>query len=151
MTPPLPAQEAVSEGLADAVDWQLTWLHEISPNVLVRLDENRLAGIGPLIRAVVGELQRSRLLLAALQAERDALRSALEQRDGDAERLDAIASNYWKVDSFEMPTGQGDADVGWKISAYFQAEPRERVVAQVWHDDLRAAIDAAIDAATKGE
>lgn len=66
----------------------------------------------------------------------------------DTYMLDAIASNYWKLEPFEMPTGQGDADVGWRVVEFHQQEPRERVIAEVFKDDPRAALEAA-EAATK--
>lgn len=62
----------------------------------------------------------------------------------DAERLDAIAENYWKLDPFDRPTGGGDADVGWRVIQYHRGDPSERTVAKVYEDDPRSAIDAAI-------
>ena len=35
----------------------------------------------------------------------------------DKERLDWIQQEYITVDTFDRPTGQGDADVGWVISS----------------------------------
>jgi hypothetical protein len=64
----------------------------------------------------------------------------------DAYLLDALRSNYWKLEPFEMPTGQGDADVGWRVTDYHESVPRERTVAEVFHDDPRAALAAAVDA-----
>ena len=62
----------------------------------------------------------------------------------DTERLDALAANYWKLDPFNMPTGGDDADVGWRVIQYHMGKPQERTVAEVYRDDMRAAIDAAM-------
>lgn len=64
----------------------------------------------------------------------------------DGARLDWLAREYWRLDPFDMPTGAGDADVGWRVLQYHGDEPRERIVAEVYTDDPRAAIDAAIAA-----
>lgn len=74
-----------------------------------------------------------------------ASQNAQQAPDKDAERLlDAIAENYWKLDPFSMPTGADDADVGWRIVQYHMDKPHERTVAEVYRDDPRAAIRAAI-------
>jgi hypothetical protein len=62
----------------------------------------------------------------------------------DARRLDAVLRESWKLEPFDIPTGAGDADVGWRVVQYHGSEPRERVVAEVYSDDPRAAIDAAM-------
>lgn len=83
---------------------------------------------------------------AALQSENARLRAELERVKGDADdrqRLDFIQREYIRVDSFDIPTGAGDADVGWRLTDFYMAEPHERIVAEVFRDDLRAAIDAA--------
>lgn len=67
-----------------------------------------------------------------------------EEYRKDAERLDSVASEYFKIEPFEMPTGAGDADVGWRITKFYMAKPCERVAAEVFLDDPRAAIDAAM-------
>lgn len=65
----------------------------------------------------------------------------------DAERLDAVASEMWKLDPFDA----GDDDVGWRVVQYHMGKPRERTVAEVFTDDPRVAIDAAIAKATGKE
>jgi hypothetical protein len=70
-----------------------------------------------------------------------ALAAARGQEGEDAARLDWIASEYLTVEPFDMPTGQGDADVGWRV---FQYHGRERkLIAEHHVDNVRAAIDAA--------
>lgn len=64
----------------------------------------------------------------------------------DAERLAEIHKNYWKLEPFSMPTGAGDADVGWRVIEFHEAKPTERTVAEVFSDDPRKAIDSAIAA-----
>lgn len=63
----------------------------------------------------------------------------------DAYMLDALRENHWKLEPFSMPTGAGDADVGWRVVGYWMAEPSERVIAEVFEDDPRAAITAAVN------
>ena len=59
----------------------------------------------------------------------------------DAERLKHIANEYLTVEPFDMPTGQGDSDVGWRV---FQWHGTNRVtLGEIHKDDMRAAIDAA--------
>lgn len=82
-------------------------------------------------------------------AARKALDSVGNYAHPDTERLDFIASEYLRVDCFDMPTGQGDADVGWRLEQQFQQAPHMRVIACVYKDDLRACIDAAIAAESK--
>jgi hypothetical protein len=80
------------------------------------------------------ELEKAEARVAELEAENAKLRE-------DAERLDLIASEYLHVAPFDMPTGGGDADVGWVIS---QAQGKNLVeTVRHYSDDLRAAIDAA--------
>lgn len=85
-----------------------------------------------------------RQALAAYDAQR-------VESEGAADKtlLDAIASNYWKLEPIESRTpGGDDADVYWRVSDFYRAEPRERVVAESFRDDPRAAIREAIKAAT---
>lgn len=69
----------------------------------------------------------------------------------DTKRLDALAQEYWDLRSFEIRTWGDDSDVGWRVIEHHMAEPRERVVAEVFKDDPRAAIDAALAASRKEE
>jgi hypothetical protein len=62
----------------------------------------------------------------------------------DAARLDAIASEYWTLAPFDMPTGQGDADVGWRVTQYVGMARKPEVIAEHFFDNPRAAIDAAM-------
>ena len=68
----------------------------------------------------------------------------------DAKLLNALTSEYWKLDPFSIPTGGGDADVGWRVVQYHEGKPTERTVAEVYTDDPRAALRAAIKS-HKGE
>lgn len=69
------------------------------------------------------------------------------QRTDDTKRLDALAENSWDLRCFDMPTGADDADIGWRVVEHHMAKPNERTVAEVFRDDPRQAIDAAIAAA----
>lgn len=62
----------------------------------------------------------------------------------DTALLNFIAAEYLDLRSFGMPTGQGDADVGWRVIQHHMGEPTERVMAEVYKDDPRSAIRAAI-------
>ena len=61
----------------------------------------------------------------------------------DTQRLDALAKNYWDLRCFSM----SDDDVGWQVVEHHMAKPQERVVAEVFRDDPRQAINAAVEAA----
>ena len=56
--------------------------------------------------------------------------------------LDALAANYWKLVPFDMPTGQGDADVGWRVIEFHETSPRERVIAETALQDAETEEDA---------
>ncbi|MDR0204968.1 MAG: hypothetical protein LBJ40_22785 [Delftia acidovorans] len=62
----------------------------------------------------------------------------------DTALLDALAAESMDLRCFDMPTGQGDADVGWRVIQHHMGAPTERVVSEVYKDDPRSAIRAAI-------
>jgi hypothetical protein len=72
----------------------------------------------------------------------------LSERHIDTIRIDALRDQSWDLRCFDMPTGEGDADIGWRVIQHHMAAPHERVVAQVYRDDPRAAIDAALNTPT---
>lgn len=87
------------------------------------------------------------------RAKADALRDLLVTpspapavAEGDARLIDALRDESWDLRCFDVPTGGGDADIGWRVVSHYMAPPKERVVAEVYHDDPRAAIRAAIRA-----
>lgn len=82
--------------------------------------------------------------LAALKADMARQATEIEALWKDADRLSAIQENSWALIPFEMPTGQGDADVGWRVVGYYMAVPREREIGIAHVDDPRSAIDAAM-------
>lgn len=61
-------------------------------------------------------------------------------------RLDALRENSWDLVCFDIPTGEGDGDVGWRVQAHYMAKPHLRTVAEVFEDDPIGALDAAIKA-----
>ncbi|MCJ8053809.1 DUF3850 domain-containing protein [Shinella curvata] len=69
---------------------------------------------------------------------------------GDGTLLDAIQHESWDLRCFNIPTGGDDCDIGWSVIGHWQAEPHERVIAEIYHDDPRAAIRAAIAASGNG-
>lgn len=84
-------------------------------------------------------IDRRNEMINKLEVELESLRAA----SADAGRLDFLASEYIKVEPINLPTGAGDYDVGWRLTNFHQQPPCERVVAELFRDDLRAAIDAA--------
>jgi hypothetical protein len=73
-----------------------------------------------------------------------ALRSLLKELDEktkDAERLDFIAREYLCIEPFDMPTGQGDANVGWIAKQYRMGMIVPVTVAKVYQDNVRDLID----------
>jgi len=64
----------------------------------------------------------------------------------DKQLLDALRDESWDLRCFPVPTGGDDADIGWRVIGHWMAEPRERTVAEVYHDDPRDAIREALRA-----
>lgn len=64
----------------------------------------------------------------------------------DTRRLDALTEYSWDLRCFDTPTGADDADIGWRVVEHHMATPTERTVAEVFRDNPRQAIDAAIQA-----
>lgn len=60
------------------------------------------------------------------------------------ELLEALRQESWDLRCFDIPTGGDDADIGWRVVGHWMAEPRERVIAEVYEDDPCAAIRVAI-------
>lgn len=80
----------------------------------------------------------------ALVKEVEALREEVKALTPDRDRLNAVVDGSWGLRCFEIPTpGGDDADIGWRVIEHHIAAPHERVVAEVFYDSPRAAIDAA--------
>lgn len=84
-------------------------------------------------------------LLAEKGAEIERLTAMLEETQKDTALLNAIQSEYWDLRCVDLPTGQGDADIGWQIISHHQGKNPERVEAMVYVDDARRAIREAIN------
>lgn len=67
----------------------------------------------------------------------------LEKAKKDGALIDAVESACWDVRCEDIPTGQGDADVGWTVIEHHMAAPHEREVG-IGGDTVRDAIRAAI-------
>lgn len=76
-----------------------------------------------------------------------ALREAearMREMEADSKLLDVLQCESWDLRCFDIQTGGDDADVGWRVIGHWQAKPHERVIAEVYHDDPKAALRAAI-------
>ena len=63
----------------------------------------------------------------------------------DADKLlKALRDHGWDLRCFDVPTGGGDCDIGWRVIGHWQAEPRERTIAEVFVDDPAEAIRQAL-------
>jgi len=69
----------------------------------------------------------------------------------DTKRFDKLRNESWDLRCFDIPTGGDDYDTGWRVVGHWMAEPHERTIAEVYHDDPRAAIDEAISSLSKSE
>lgn len=67
-----------------------------------------------------------------------------ECQNDDTMLIDTLRAESWDLRCFDMPTGGGDADIGWRVVGHWQAEPHERTVGEAFEDDPRAAIRDAI-------
>jgi hypothetical protein len=61
----------------------------------------------------------------------------------DSDRLSNMQSEYWSVSCFSTPTGMGDHSVGWRVSQDLGDGKGETVIAEVFNDDVRDALDLA--------
>jgi len=84
-------------------------------------------------------------------AERGGFEAGIEALEQDKARLDALAGESWDLRCFDVPTGGDDADIGWRVIGHWMAEPRERIIGEVYHDNPRAAIDQARARLARGE
>ena len=84
--------------------------------------------------------------LAALAAQPQSAASPVWVPDGDAALLDALQHNSWDLRCFDHTDGE---DIGWRVIEHYQAEPRERVIAEVFEDNPRYAIKQALLAAAQ--
>lgn len=74
----------------------------------------------------------------------DAALSTPAPQPSDVELFDLLRDQSWDLRCFDYPTGGDDRDIGWRVIGHWDAEPKERVVAEVHEDDPKAAILAAI-------
>lgn len=58
--------------------------------------------------------------------------------------LNALRDNSWDLLCFDVATGGDDYDIGWRVVGHWQAEPKERVLAEVFNDDPADAIRQAL-------
>lgn len=61
-----------------------------------------------------------------------------------AELFKALREQSWDLRCFDVPTGGDDCDIGWRVVGHWQAEPKERVIAEVFVDDPAAAVRQAL-------
>lgn len=88
------------------------------------------------LKSIISITDEAATALAAQAEEIERLRA-------DKERLDFLESECLDLRCFDEPTGGDDVDIVWRVIQHFQAEPRERVVSDVYNDDPRKAIDEA--------
>jgi hypothetical protein len=100
------------------------------------------------VRVGLGKLETPELD-AAIAKVVGPLQAKLAEAEKDAKRLNYVASEYIKLDPFDIPTWSDDASVGWRLSEYRIGKPSEVVIHEHYNDDPRAAIDAAIAAQEK--
>lgn len=79
-------------------------------------------------------------------AKIDAILSQAQAREKEIDLFEVLRDESWDLRCFPVPTGGDDADIGWRVVGHWMAEPRERVVAEIYHDDPRAAVLAALEA-----
>lgn len=83
--------------------------------------------------------KHARTLAAAYRSKAE----ECERVRGDADLLDFIQKESMTLESFDIPTGGGDSDIGWRILQWYMGEDKAREIAVVYEDDARAAIRAA--------
>lgn len=142
--PDAPADERSRFEAAMQGEFRKGWI--LSRHPFVRIPDDA-AGTNAGTYAYVGTQMAWAAWQARAQASEPVSAPADAREGGDTKRLDFIAREYLEVSPFDMPTpGGDDADVGWRIYEFHQAEPRKRLVAEHFRDDLRTAIDRAMGA-----
>ena len=61
----------------------------------------------------------------------------------DAERIDWISNEFAHLEPFDMPTGDDDCEIGWRVMQSHCGELTPRVIAESFNESVRDAIDAA--------
>jgi hypothetical protein len=90
----------------------------------------------------------SALEYAAANLDWQSLSAVLRELREDAERLDYTERECLTVRCVDIPTGAGDADVGYEVVSYHMAEPYARIVGA--GPTPRAAIDRARNVKEEG-
>lgn len=67
----------------------------------------------------------ARLLRLAVSAS-DGVQPSIP--DGGQPALEIIEQNCWDLRCVSLPTGAGDADIGWEIVEHHMAPPKERII-----------------------
>ena len=68
------------------------------------------------------------LAVKSLREENEKLRAELAR---SSERIDVakiLEDNCWALRCIDIPTGAGDADIGWNVVEHHMAPPKERIV-----------------------
>jgi hypothetical protein len=73
-----------------------------------------------------------------------------EAQGEDSARLNALLHASWNLECFNMATGGGDYEIGWRVFEHHESAPLKRTVAEVYEDNPRAAIDRARASAETG-
>lgn len=144
LLPMIDASQSTPAGevTADAVEVALEAFHDdCGPDGSMTLFSSKMqAALAAAFPALVQQVERlkgslSQWVLRVQSEENKRLRP-------DANRIEAIAAEYLHVVPFDMPTGQGDADVGWEVRQNFGRECV--VIVRHYKDDVRAALDEAV-------
>ena len=88
--------------------------------------------------------QASYRKIMGLQEELAALKAELAELRADKRRLDWLGNEYVFTEPFDMPTGGGDADVGWRLAQEHMGKKERVVLSEEFRDDLRQTIDKAM-------
>ena len=155
----VPAQKTIHGTVpGQRVDYVSTWPGPGTPKghrVIVPMETLTDSGVARTVSS-----NDMALIVAAVNAlpalcvaadERDALREERDRMREDADLVGALRDNSWDLRCFDIPTGGGDADIGWRVIGHYMAAPNERVIAEVHTDDPKAAILKAIARAALGE
>jgi hypothetical protein len=88
------------------------------------------------LQSIYEAVKQRRLRTLATPARADAPIGELT----DTQLIDMLRQESMDLRCFDMPTGAGDADIGWKVIDFYMDQPKEREVAVVYHDDPREAL-----------
>lgn len=101
------------------------------------------------IARLEGDVAELTTALSIIEAARVRTSDRALSAEADAALFKTLRDESWDLRCFNIPTGGDDYDIGWRVVGHWQAEPRERTIAEVFTDDPAEAVRQALAAQTE--